>query len=169
VAWRLIGAPLPDLSLPSTAGGAVALARLATRTVLYVYPMTGKPGVSLPDGWELLPGARGCTAEACAFRDHHAELQSAKADVVGLSSQSRADQQEAVTRLRLPFPLLSDVRLELARVLRLPTFAVNGRRLYQRLTLVTSAGVIAHVFFPVYEPERHAERVLAWLLEHPQR
>jgi peroxiredoxin len=171
-ARHLCGAPLPDLSLPSTAGGHIALARLAAqdaRTVLYIYPMTGRPDVPLPDGWDLIPGARGCTAEACAFRDQYADLQAAGADVFGLSSQTTADQHEAVSRLRLPFPLLSDDRLELSGALRLPTFEVQGRRLYKRLTLVLGDGVITHVFYPVFPPDQHAEQVLAWLHEHRVR
>lgn len=166
-ARHLPGLRLPDLSLPSTSGGAVLLSNLRSRTVLYVYPMTGRPGVPLPDGWDLIPGARGCTPEACAFRDHHAELQAAGADVYGISSQTTEYQREAVSRLHLPFPLLSDERLELAAALRLPTFEAQGRRLFKRLTLVVSAGMIEHVFYPIFPPDEHAGQVLAWLGEHP--
>jgi peroxiredoxin len=162
---HLPGSPLPGLSLPSTAGGAVLLSGLTGRTVLYVYPMTGRPGVPLPEGWDSIPGARGCTPEACGFRDHHAELSAAGAHVYGLSSQPTDYQQEAASRLRLPFALLSDERLELAEALRLPTFEVEGRRLFTRLTLVVRAGVIEHVFYPVFPPGEHAEQVLAWLRE----
>jgi peroxiredoxin len=173
VARRLCGAHLPDLALPSTSGGEVTLSRLGARTVLYLYPMTGRPGIPLPNDWDLIPGARGCTAEACAFRDHFADLQAAGAGVFGLSSQSTADQQEAVTRLRLPFPLLSDDRLELGDVLRLPTFEVadevDERRLYRRLTLVVRDGVVEHVFYPVVPPDQHAEQVLAWVREQRVR
>lgn len=171
-ARHLCGAHLPDLSLPSTAGGHIALARPArrdARTVLYIYPMTGRPDVPLPDDWDLIPGARGCTAEACAFRDQYADLQAAGANVFGLSSQTTTYQQEAVSRLRLPFPLLSDDRLELSDILRLPTFEVQGRRLYKRLTLVLGDGVIKHAFYPVFPPDQHAEQVLAWLHEHRVR
>lgn len=161
---HLPGLSLPDLSLPSTSGDDVVLSSLR-RTVLYLYPMTGRPDVALPDEWDLIPGARGCTAEACAFRDHDADLRVAGASVYGLSSQSRAYQREAVSRLNLPFPLLSDERLQTADVLRLPTFDVEGRHLFTRLTLVVSAGVIEHVFYPVFPPESHAEQVLTWLRE----
>ncbi len=159
------GLSLPDLSLPSTSGGDVALSSLGSRTVLYLYPMNGRPDVALPDGWDLIPGARGCTAEACAFRDHDADLRALGASVYGLSSQSTTYQREAVSRLHLPFPLLSDKRLETADALRLPTFDVEGRRLFTRLTLVVSAGVIEHAFYPVFPPDGHAEQVLRWLRE----
>lgn len=162
---HLPGLSLPDLSLPSTSGGDVVLSSLGPRTVLYLYPMTGRPDVALPDGWDLIPGARGCTAEACAFRDHDADLRAAGASVYGLSSQSTAYQREAASRLHLPFPLLSDEHLETADALRLPTFDVEGRRLFTRLTLVVSAGVIEHVFYPVFPPDGHAEQVLTWLRE----
>jgi peroxiredoxin len=162
-AIHLPGTMLPDLSLPSTSGLAVALGRLESRAVVFVYPMTGRPGVPLPEGWDLIPGARGCTAEACGFRDRDVELLAAGADVYGLSSQSTEEQREAVRRLRLPFPLLSDERLDTAAALALPTFEVEGRRLFRRLTLVVSAGTVERAFYPVFPPDRHAGEVLAWL------
>jgi peroxiredoxin len=156
--------PLPDLTLPSTSGGTVSLARLsAQHTILYLYPMTGRPGVAPPEGWNGIPGARGCTAEACSFRDHYAELVAVGAGVYGISSQTTEYQREAVTRLGLPFPLLSDERLALADALRLPTFVAGGRRLFERLTMIVRGGVVEHVFHPVSEPDRHAEEVLSWL------
>lgn len=166
-ARHLPGMRLPDLALPSTTGGQVRLSALTARTVFYVYPMTGRPDVPLPEDWDLIPGARGCTAEACAFRDHYAGLRTAGAGVFGLSSQTTDYQQEAVSRLHLPFPLLSDERLELAGSLRLPTFEAQGQRLYKRLTLIVRDGVIEHVFYPVFPPDQHAEQVLTWLREHP--
>lgn len=136
--------------------------------MLYVYPMTGRPGIPLPEGWDEIPGARGCTPEACAFRDHHADLTAAGADVFGLSSQSPADQAEAAHRLHLPFPLLSDEDTRLAGPpLSLPTFEAGGRRRYERLTLVVAGGRIDHVFHPVFPPDAHAGEVLAWLRANP--
>ena len=168
---HLPGLTLPSAELASTAGGTVSLDGLGRdrpRTVLYVYPMTGKPGVAIPDGWDAIPGARGCTPEACAFRDHHADLAAAGADVYGLSTQSTSDQAEAAERLHLPFPLLSDEATVLAqRPLRLPTFEAGGHARYRRLTLVIAAGRIEHVFYPVFPPDRHAAEVLAWLRNRP--
>jgi peroxiredoxin len=164
VAAHLTGRPLPDLALRSTAGQQVALTDLGTpRTVLYLYPMTGRPGVPLPEDWDLIPGARGCTPEACGFRDHHAELDEAGADVYGLSSQDTEYQQEAVARLDLPFPLLSDTRLALAEALQLPTFTAGGLRFFERLTMIVSGGIIEHVFYPVFPPGEHAEELLSFL------
>jgi len=120
--------------------------------------------VALPDGWDAIPGARGCTPQACDFRDHHGALLAAGAGAVyGLSSQSTADQCEAVERLHLPFPLLSDVGLLLATALDLPTFSAGGRRLFRRITLVVSQGRVEHVFYPVHPPGAHAGEVLSWL------
>jgi len=164
---HLTGKALPNLPLPSTDARVIVLADLGQpRTVLYVYPMTGRPGVALPEGWDLIPGARGCTPESCAFRDNHAELQAAGADVYGLSSQSSDYQKEAVTRLHLPFPLLSDETLSLADALRLPTFTVDGIRRFTRLTMVIAHGVIEHVFYPIFPPDQHADEVLGWLREN---
>jgi peroxiredoxin len=162
---HLTGSRLPSLSLPSTSGTEIMVSSLGPLTILYVYPMTGKPGIPLPEGWDLIPGARGCTAEACAFRDHDADLKVAGATVYGLSSQSTEDQREARSRLHLPFHLLSDERLAMADALGLPTFDVHGQRLFKRLTLVVVAGLVEHVFYPVFPPEEHAEQVLAWLRE----
>jgi peroxiredoxin len=164
----LTGRPLPDLALPSTTGLVVGLRELGMpRTVLYLYPMTGRPGVAMPDEWDAIPGARGCTAEACSFRDHLGELGAAGADVYGLSSQSTAYQQEAAARLDLPFPLLSDPRLSLADALDLPTFTAGGMRLFERLTMVVSGGTVEHVFHPVLVPDHHGDEVLTWLRAAP--
>jgi peroxiredoxin len=167
---HLAGMALPPVALASTAGGAVSLDSLGRgrpRTVLYVYPMTGRPGVALPDGWNEIPGARGCTPESCGFRDHHADLAAAGADVYGLSTQSTADQAEAAERLHLPFPLLSDEGAALAGPpLQLPTFEAGDRLRYRRLTLVIAGGRIEHVFYPVFPPDGHAAEVLAWVQKH---
>jgi peroxiredoxin len=165
---HLVGVRLPALSLPATSGGEVDLAAAAAgaRTlVLYVYPRAGTPGEPSPDGWDAIPGARGCTPQSCAFRDHHAELRALGADVLGLSAQPTAEQAEFAAREHLPFALLSDPSLELAATLRLPTFEAGGMRLYKRITLIAEDGAIAKVFYPVFPPDRNAAEVLAWLGE----
>lgn len=164
-ARHLPGLAMPPVALGGTNGATVGLDKLgAGRTVLYLYPMTGRPGEALPDGWDMIPGARGCTPEACAFRDHHADLLAAGADAVfGLSSQRTEEQAEAATRLHLPFPLLSDPDLQLAGQLGLPTFEAGGLTRYRRLTLIISAATIEHVFYPIFPPESHAGEVLRWL------
>ena len=162
---HLPGLALPALTLTGTRGGRVALDALpAGRTVLYLYPMSGRPGVALPEGWNEIPGARGCTPEACAFRDHHADLLAAGASAVyGLSAQDTAYQAELAERLHLPFEILSDPELALADALRLPTFTADGRRLYARLTLIVADGRVEHAFYPIFPPDGHAAEVLDWL------
>jgi peroxiredoxin len=168
-ARHLPGVRLPDLALPATDGTSVNLGKLPGRTVVFAYPMTGRPGVALPGGWDLIPGARGCTPHACAFRDLHAELKAAGADhVFGLSTQSPDYQKEAAERLHLPFPLLSDARQELAGALTLPVMEVEGHVLLKRLALVADDGVIVKVFYPVFPPDRNAGDVLAWLQASPR-
>lgn len=169
-AAHLAGATLPALAFPATDGREVDLAALGHgRTVIYLYPLTGRPGVDLPDGWDAIPGARGCSTEACDFRDHHDELADAGVSAVyGFSSQSSDYQAEVVERLRLPFSMLSDEGFRLADALRLPTFAAEGHdRLYARLTLIVRDGVVEHVFYPIFPPNTHAQQVLSWLSEHP--
>ena len=163
---HLTGLALPSLALPATAGPPVDLAALPGRSVVYCYPMTGRPGVALPDGWDAIPGARGCTPQSCAFRDHHADLAALGAAVFGLSTQPTAYQREMAERLHLPFPVLSDEHLQLTAALRLPTFTAGGPPLIRRLTLVVAAGRIEHVFYPVFPPDRSAADVLAWLAGH---
>lgn len=162
---HLPGMALPPITLPTTTGDRVDFNQLGPgRTVIYLYPMTGRPGVALPDGWDDIPGARGCSTEACDFRDHFRDLSTAGAEhVFGLSSQSTGYQHEMAERLRLPFPVLSDVDFSLGTALSLPTFTASGERLYKRLTLVVRDGVIEHVFYPVFPPNTHAQQVLDWL------
>ncbi len=163
-ARHLPGMQLPSVSLPATDGTIIDLSSLRGFVVVYAYPRTGIPGVENPPGWDLIPGARGCTPQTCAFRDHFAELQALGVSrLFGLSTQSPAYQREFADRLRLPFPILSDEHLELTRALRLPTFETSGMTLLKRLTLVIRDARIEHVFYPVFPPDRNAGDVLAWL------
>jgi len=163
---HLVGLELPSVALPSTQGGTQDLAALAAEAftlVLYVYPRTGVPGEPSPDGWDEIPGARGCTPQNCAFRDHRAQLTVLGADVVGLSAQPAAEQRDFAEREHMPFPLLSDPQLRLAAALRLPTFEAAGMTLYRRITLIVRGGTIERVFYPVFPPDRNAADVAAWL------
>ena len=162
---HLPGMRLPSVSLISTAGDPVDVSTLQGTTVVYCYPLTGSPDQDLPAGWDDIPGARGCTPQSCAFRDHHVELGELGARVFGLSTQDSSYQREAAERLRLPFPLLSDEKLEFAGALGLPTFEAEGMTLIKRLTLVVVNGEIVKVFYPVFPPGRNAEEVLGWLSE----
>jgi peroxiredoxin len=160
---HLLNAAVPRVGLPSTAGDTIALSQLPGRTVLFCYPRTGRPDEELPPGWNAIPGARGCTPEACGFRDAHAQFAELGARVLALSTQDPAYQREMAERLHLPFSVLSDERLELTRELRLPTFETSGMTLLKRLTLVIDDGQIRHVFYPVFPPDGHAAEVLDWL------
>jgi peroxiredoxin len=160
---HLPGKELPDLALLSTADEWIQLPQRPGLVVIYTYPMTGRPGVALPEGWDLIPGARGCTPQACSFRDHHAEMRQFGAEVFGLSTQSSEYQREVHSRLHLPFPLLSDEAFAFTEALSLPTFVSNGVRLLKRLTLIVVRGRIEHVFYPVFPPDQHIHDVLGYL------
>ncbi len=167
-ARHLTGMALPDLELPSTENRRVNLSKVsAPRIVIYAYPMTGRPDRQLPQGWDDIPGARGCTPETCGFRDHHKDLAKLHAEVFGVSTQDTVYQQEMVKRLEVPFEVLSDEQMAFARGLKLPTFTVDGMTLLKRLTIVARSGRIEHVFYPVFPPDKHAEEVIAWLKGHP--
>ncbi len=161
---HLTGTKLPALALASTRGRRVDLSSLAGTTVVYIYPRTGRPDQELPTGWNAIPGARGCTPQSCAFRDHYQELKAlGVSELFGLSTQDTAYQQEAAQRLHLPFELLSDEKLEFAQALRLPTFEVDGMKLIKRITLIVRDGTIVKVFYPVFPPDRNADQVIEWL------
>ncbi|MFE2446762.1 MerR family transcriptional regulator [Streptomyces sp. NPDC059426] len=166
---HLPGTKLPRIVLRNTADKPIRLDALGPRrTVIYIYPLTGRPGTDLPEGWNSIPGARGCTPETCGFRDHFQDLLEAGAGrVFGLSSQDTDYQNEVVERLRLPFGMLSDPDLSLADGLGLPTFEADGRRLFKRLTLIVRDGVTEHAFYPIFPPNEHAQQVLTWLRENP--
>jgi peroxiredoxin len=163
---HLPGMPVPPIPLRSTAGRWVRISELPARTVVYCYPRTGEPDRGPPPGWNDIPGARGCTPQTCGFRDRHAEVRSLGAEVFGLSTQTTRYQREMVERLRVPFEILSDADLLMVRTLRLPTFAVEGMTLVKRLTLIVRDGVIEHVMYPVFPPDRSAEDVIRWLARH---
>ncbi|MHB1231724.1 MAG: peroxiredoxin [Burkholderiales bacterium] len=164
---HLLGSRIPSHALAATSGRTVDLSAMADTLVIYFYPMIGRPD-SLPlVGWNEIPGARGCTPQSCAFRDHHAELTRLGARVFGVSSQSTAEQCEAHARLHLPFELLSDARLFLAGAWRLPTFEYAASKRIKRLTLITIDGVVRKVFYPVFPPDKNAGEVMAWLKVHP--
>jgi peroxiredoxin len=163
-ARHLAGMKLPDLALPATEGPPVNLSRLKGRTVVYIYPRTGVPGVDPPAGWDQIPGARGCTPQSCSFRDHFGELRRlGVGQLYGLSTQDTAYQQEAASRLHLPFPILSDEKLALTGALKLPTFLAAGMTLLKRMVLVVDDSAISKVFYPVFPPDKSAEEVIAWL------
>lgn len=159
---------MPAIALPSTGGHLVHLDQLpASRTIIFCYPMTGVPGKPLPEGWDAIPGARGCTPQTCGFRDRYEEIRELGAEVFGLSTQTTEYQREMANRLEIPFEVLSDAIFQLCEALRLPTFEVGGMRLVKRLTLVIRDQAIEAVFYPVFPPDKSAEQVLDWLRKHP--
>lgn len=160
---HLPGTVLPPLALASTTGSEVRLDVLEGLSVVFCFPRTGRPDEELPSGWNDIPGARGCTPETCGFRDLHGQFTDLGARVFGLSTQDGAYQREMAERLGLPFPVLSDERLQLAHALRLPSFETSGWTLLKRLTLVIRDGAIEHVFYPIFPPDTHASEVLEWL------
>ena len=170
-AAHLKGMKLPAIGLLATDDNSVTLSALSGRTVVFAYPRTGEPGkISLVDDWDMIPGARGCTPQTCAFRDLFAELKAAgAAQVFGLSTQSNDYQTEMASRLHLPFPVLSDEKLALTRALNLPTMEVAGLTLIKRLALIIDDARITHVFYPVFPPDRNAGDVLDWLKANPAK
>ena len=167
---HLTGMMLPNVTLTSTSDDQVTLSEISGRVVIYIYPMTGRPDVALPEGWDQVPGARGCTPQSCSYRDHYQELQSLNTRVYGLSTQSTEYQQEVRTRLHLPFHLLSDEGLRLNNALNLPMMNpadVAGLQLYRRLTIIAIDGKIEKVFYPVFPSDKNIDHVLEWLREAP--
>jgi len=160
---HLLGQMLPQLTLDSTQGPVSLRALSQERLVLYVYPRTGRPDRAVPEGWDGIPGARGCTPQSCAFRDHAQELGALGALVAGLSAQPLDDQIEFAERNGIPYPVIADPGLTLGAALRLPTFEFDGVTLYKRVTLVVEACAIAKVFYPVFPPDKNAAEVVAWL------
>ena len=158
---HLIGMKLPDIDLLATDGSVVNLSAQKRKTVVYCYPMTGKPGIPLPEGWDEIPGARGCTPQSCSFRDHHSELSALGADVFGLSAQDTEYQREMVERLHLPFLVLSDANFKFCELMRLPTFEVSGMRLLKRVTMIAENNTVIKVHYPIFPSDSDAP----WVIE----
>ena len=160
---HLKGMRLPSIALPTTEGEGLDLSGVPGTLVLYVYPKAGRPGVDPPPEWDAIPGARGCTPQSCAFRDHHAELRELGATVIGLSTQTTKEQKEFAATNHLPFVLCSDADLRFANALNLPTFSFDGITLLKRITLLAEDGEIVKVFYPVFPPDRNPTDVIDWL------
>lgn len=155
---------LSSINLATTDGLQVDFSAIIGRLVIYLYPMTGRPDTALPDGWDEIPGARGCTPQSCSFRDHHWELKALNTTVYGLSTQTTEYQQEAANRLHLPFPLVSDEYLKFIKSVDIPTIDVDGMILSKRVTLIVTNGIIEKVFYPVFPPNENARQVIAYLI-----
>jgi len=162
---HLKGLRLPNVSLKATDGTTVNFGNISSRLVIYCYPMTGQPNVALPDGWDQIPGARGCTPQSCSFRDHYQELQALGAEVVGLSVQTTEYQKEMVDRLHLPFPVVSDSDYQFQKALNMPTFIAAGMALLKRVTLIANHGVIEAVHYPIFPSDSDA----GWVIDYLKR
>jgi peroxiredoxin len=164
---HLVGMRIPSISLTATTGEQFGFGNMAGRLVIYCYPMTGQPNVALPDGWDQIPGARGCTPQSCSFRDHYQELRALGAEVVGLSVQSTDYQKEMADRLHLPFAVLSDVDYQFQQALKLPTFVAAGMTLLKRITLIVNDGVIEAVHYPIFPSDSDPAWVINFLKSNP--
>ena len=154
----------PNISLPNQDGNLLNLYRLDTfRMVLYFYPMTGRPDRPLPDNWNNIPGAKGCTIQNCLFRDNYDEIISLNAVPIGISSQSVDDNKEMTSRLKVPYDVLSDEKLELSNELNIPTFLVDSKIFLKRITLIVEKKIIKKVFYPINDINKHIEEILKWL------
>jgi peroxiredoxin len=160
---HLLGQMLPQLTLESSQGLVSLRALSMNCLVLYIYPRTGQPDRPSRPEWDAIPGARGCTPESCAFRDHVAELEKLGAAVAGLSAQTLEEQAEFAERNHIPYPVIADPERKLGAALRLPTFEFEGMTLYKRVTLLVEACAVAKVFYPVFPPDRNAAEVVNWL------
>jgi peroxiredoxin len=161
-ASHLVGMSLPNLSLMATSGKKFDLKAIQGWLVIYCYPMTGRPNVALPEGWDQIPGARGCTPQSCSFRDHYKDLQVLGAKVIGLSVQTTEYQKEMADRLHLPFPVVSDVNYQFQKALNMPTFVAAGMTLLKRVTLITNNGVIEAVHYPIFPSDSDP----AWVIDY---
>ncbi|MBX9725079.1 MAG: peroxiredoxin [Candidatus Obscuribacterales bacterium] len=157
---------IANVSLWSTNDQEINLSSLSGWNVIFCYPMTGRPGVPIPEGWVQIPGAAGCTPQACSYRDNHAELKRNGVGIYGISTQTSEAQKEASNRLGLPYPLLSDANHSFSSALKLPMLEVGGSKLIKRLTLILKDGVIKKCFYPVFPPDKNVVEVIAWLSEN---
>ena len=161
---HLLNTKIPDISLPTQDGNFLKLNRTDTfRLVIYCYPMTGHPKRPLPDNWDNIPGARGCTPQTCSFRDLYDQIIVQNAVPIGLSTQSVEDLKEMTVRLKIPYDVVSDQQLLFASALKLPTFSIGDKKFIRRLTLIIEKSVIKNIFYPIFPPDKHINEVLEWL------
>ncbi|TKA58184.1 hypothetical protein B0A55_11511 [Friedmanniomyces simplex] len=161
---HLQGLQFPSLPIPSTSGQPVDLSTLPGLTILFIYPRSGAPGEQIPAEWDAIPGARGCTPQACSFRDASRDFAELGVDrILGCSTQDTAYQLELKERVHLPYELLSDEKLELVAALRLPTHEWRGKTLIKRMAMAVQEGRVVKVWYPVFPPDQSAAQVLEWL------
>ena len=160
---HLVGLHLPNITLPTTDGTSVTLSRLTGITVVYFYPMTSQPGVLPPNGWDDIPGARGCTPQNCSYRDHFSELSELNSAVYGMSTQDTDYQKEMAKRLHLPFSVISDAKLVFCDALNIPTFIADGKRLTKRITIIIEDGIVDTVHYPIFPSNSDPNWVISYL------
>lgn len=168
---HLAGMMLPAVTLRSSHNALVDISQVALRgqAVFFFFPAAGRPGVPDPTGWNLIPGARGCTPQLCDYRDATTEFEELDIKLFGVSSQRAKDLVEIAERNHLRYELLSDEKLQLTKALHLPTFKIEHpvglvpSVCIKRLTVVVSEGRIEKVFYPVFPPDKNAGEVLAYL------
>ena len=140
-----VGDKAPDFALPSQSGDQVRLSdRLGERVVvLYFYPKDN---------------TRGCTAEACAFRDSHEVFTDAGAEVIGISSDSADKHAAFAGQHKLPFTLLSDAGGQVRKSYGVPSVLgmLPGRVTY----VIDRTGIVRHVFNSMTNIGRHVNDAL---------
>ena len=157
---HLDGTKLISVPLQATDNSLIDLSKMFGTTVVFIYPMSGLPGIDLPVGWDDIPGARGCTPQACSYRDKYPEVKKHVDNLFGLSVQGTGYQRELKVRVTLPYEILSDSEFKFASALKLPTFEVNGLKLLNRLTLIIIDGVIVKHHYPVFPSNKDVDWVL---------
>ncbi len=158
---------IPSISLPNQEGNFLRLDRSDTfRMILYFFPMTGRPDMPLPENWNSIPGASGCTLETCNFRDNYDDFVGLNAVPIGICSQTVEYNKEMTTRLGIPFDVLSDAKLELKNALNLPTFSIKNKIYLKRLTLIVEKKIVKKVFYPIYPVDKHIDDIIRWLKQN---
>jgi peroxiredoxin Q/BCP len=140
-----VGDKAPDFTLPSQMSDKVTLSEYFGKKnlVLYFYPKDE---------------TRGCTREACEFRDTYDVFTSLGAEVLGVSSNTLESHKSFATHHGLPFLLLSDKKGEVRKLYGVPSTMgiIPGRVTY----IIDKKGIVLHIFNSQFQPEKHIEEAL---------
>ena len=140
-----VGDQAPDFTLISQTGESVTLSDLIGKknVVLYFYPKDK---------------SKGCTRQACEFRDKYEAFTDLGAEVIGISSDDTKSHESFADEYNLPFILLSDEKNKVRNLFGVKSTlgVISGRVTY----VIDKKGIVRHIFSSQFQPKKHIKEAI---------